>query len=268
MALQTGILGLRGKVGGMIFRRNGVVSQAPPSNRDWFLNSPNAARVRENAAEFTAAAQAGKLLRDALRVVAAPVRDRFMVSRLTQQLGLVQRLDQVSPRGLRTFQQEHLGLLKGFDFNARAPLSASFAAVAQVVVSAPENVGDDNQAIWMLDVRLVIPVLRPLQDLAVPPGATHYELVVVPLVLDFGNALVVALPLSNVFGTPGVQPLAADAVSVEVRTQQWEQLHPLTEAYAVALGVRYYQQVNGQLYPVALMSSPLAIYDVVLAPSG
>ena len=68
MAQQTGILGLQGTVGGLVFRKDGSVAQKPASNKAKFMNAASMARTRENATEFGLAASYSKVLRDSLRV--------------------------------------------------------------------------------------------------------------------------------------------------------------------------------------------------------
>ena len=51
----------------MSFDKNGVVRQARTSNKEQFDSAASMARTRENATEFSRAAKAGKLLRQALR---------------------------------------------------------------------------------------------------------------------------------------------------------------------------------------------------------
>ena len=59
MASQTGILGLQGTVGGLVFAKDGLVCQKPASNKAAFTSSASLARTRENASEFGRAASAG-----------------------------------------------------------------------------------------------------------------------------------------------------------------------------------------------------------------
>jgi hypothetical protein len=72
MASQTGILGLQGTVGGLVFRKDGSVSQKPASNKAAFAGSASMARTRENAVAFGLAAKYSKLLRDSLHVPLSP----------------------------------------------------------------------------------------------------------------------------------------------------------------------------------------------------
>ena len=68
MASQTGILGLQGTVGGLVFTKDGSVRQKPASNKSAFNSKASLACTREKAAEFGLSAKYSKLLRDSLRV--------------------------------------------------------------------------------------------------------------------------------------------------------------------------------------------------------
>ena len=122
MASQTGTLGLQGTVGGLVFAKDGSVRQKSASNKAAFANSASLARTRENAAEFGAAASSGKLIRTALRSQIASFSDRRMVSRLTQKMMSILKLDTVNVRGSRAVSAVSCASLAGFNFNAGADL--------------------------------------------------------------------------------------------------------------------------------------------------
>ena len=84
MATQTGILGLKGTVGGLVFRKDGSVSQKPASNKAAFNSAASMERTRENASEFTRAANGGRLIREAFRVLIQSASDSRLTSRLTR----------------------------------------------------------------------------------------------------------------------------------------------------------------------------------------
>ena len=84
MAQQTGILGIQGTVGGLVFAKDGSIRQKPASNKAKFLTAASMARTRENTAEFGQAAKYIKVLRDSLRVAIASASDSRVASRLTK----------------------------------------------------------------------------------------------------------------------------------------------------------------------------------------
>ena len=160
MATQTGILGLQGTVGGLTFRKDGSVSQKPPSNKAAFNSAPGLARTRENAAEFGRAASNAKLIRDSLRALIAAASDSRMVSRLTQAVRNVIGLDEINDRGSRVVDGANISQLLGFNFNLGAGIGQS--------IYFPYAVSGAGA-----DVTLTIPVLNPQVDVAAPQGATH-----------------------------------------------------------------------------------------------
>ena len=120
MARQTGIIGIQGTVGGLVFSKNGNISQKPASDKSAFASAPSRARTRENAAEFGLAAKYGKVLRDSLRVAIASASDSQLAARLTKVMREVIGLDDTNDRGLRVFDASNSAPLLGFNFNAGA----------------------------------------------------------------------------------------------------------------------------------------------------
>src|SRR6478672_2218664 len=104
MAEQKGMFPLQGTIGNINFYKTIDGYQArtkggPSAQR--IATDPNFQRTRENAAEFGAAAQAGKLLRTAFQSVVNPIADERMVSRLAGKMVLVLQTDYRNARGMR-----------------------------------------------------------------------------------------------------------------------------------------------------------------------
>lgn len=228
----------------MTFEKNGVVRVATPPNKEKFETDSSMARTRENASEFGRAAKAGKLLRQALRKVVQGAADGQMVPRLVQRLRAMEALDTTHPRGQRQVLKTDAGSLVGFDFNADAPLGTTFAAAYKVTVSAAGK------------VTLTIPTLTPDVDLTVPTGATHYGLELGVAVVDFGAGTAREVPTTG----PAPAELGGVAVAGVVLGADAGAAPGATEMLVVALGVRFYQQLNGQLYPLQNAAAhPLAV---------
>ena len=115
MARQTGIIGIQGTVGGLIFSKNGNISQKPQGDKAAFARAPSRARTRENAAEFGLAAKYSKLLRDSLRAAIASASDSQLAARLTKVMREVIGLDDTNDRGQRVFDSSNSAPLLGFD---------------------------------------------------------------------------------------------------------------------------------------------------------
>jgi len=247
MAQQTGIVGLRGTVGGLVFAKDGAVRQKPASNKAAFAGKGSMARVRENAAEFGGAGAAGKLLRDVLRSFIQGAKDRYMAARLTQLMSSIIRMDSVNGRGARQVLVDHaVTKLPGFNFNAGATLSST--------LFFPYSVVYGGNALLMLD----IPSITPVLDLAAPQGATHFELVYGIASVDFGTG---TLQVGTASTPPQKQALnslptayyaAIDLVLPRAANAQ--------EVMLAVLGVSFYQEVNGAYYAMNNnASNPLAI---------
>lgn len=254
MAQQTGILGLQGTVGGLVFRKDGSVAQKPASNKAAFTSSANLARTRENANEFGAAASAAKLVRDSLRVAIQAASDKRMVSRLTKAMRAILALDTTNIRGQRQVLKANLASLLGFNFNLGAGIGQNLFFQYTITGSGS-------------DVTLSIPHLDPNTDISAPVGATHYELVLGASSVDFLSKTykqaAIAQPL-------GIVPLTSTA-QTNVSQVATLPVAPAADDLVVAvLGVNYYQQLNGKYYPLNNnASNPLAVeYVNVTAPAG
>ena len=172
MAQQTGILGLQGTVGGLVFRKDGSVAQKPASNKAAFTSSASLARTRENANEFGTAASAAKLVPDSLRVAIQAASDKRMVSRLTKTMRAILALDTTNIRDQRQVLKANLASLLGFNFNLGAGIGQNLFFQYTITGSGS-------------DVTLSIPRLDPNTDISAPVGATHYELVLGASSVDF-----------------------------------------------------------------------------------
>ena len=90
MAKQTGVVILKGTIGGISFykTRDGHMARGKggvEGNRN--KNDPAFQRTRENGAEFGRAGHGSKILRDAVRVVMQNAKDRRVVGRVAYRDG-------------------------------------------------------------------------------------------------------------------------------------------------------------------------------------
>ncbi len=244
MATQTGILGLRGSVGGLVFAKDNSVRQKPASNKAAFTSAASRVRTRENASEFGRSAQYGKLLRDALRVPINSASDSRVTSRLTKVMREVVGLDDTSDRGMRVFDSANSAPLLGFDFNANSGIGQTMFFPFDVTGAGA-------------DVTMRIPSLNPATDIAAPQGATHYELVFAAASLDmealsFTNATVAAplgILLLNGAAQAGLTQVATFAVAP-----------PAANLVVGVVGINFYQQLNGKFYSLNNnATNPLAV---------
>lgn len=235
MAKQKGIIKLDGTIGGVTFykTKDGYLAKEKSSiPADRIANDPAFQRTRENGAEFGRAGKAGKTLRTALRALLQNTADSRMVSRLTQKMMEVIKLDETNPRGLRNVIDGEAELLEGFEFNINGKLGTTLYAPFTYAV---------DRALGTLTVNLA--AFIPQNMIAAPGGATHFKLISAGAEIEFENELFVADTNES-----GVLPWNNNATAVInlANTVTPNSANPLF----LALGIEFYQEVNAQMYPL------------------
>lgn len=166
MAQQKSILKLQGTIGGISFykSKDGYLAREKGGvDASRIANDPGFARTRENGAEFGNSASAGKLLRDAVRVLGKDVSDSRVTARLTQVMAQIKNMDEANARGERSVAEgmakvEAKLLLKGFNFNVNSVLGSVLYKPYQVDIATGQ---------------ISIASLSPQNDIRIPSGATH-----------------------------------------------------------------------------------------------
>jgi len=166
MAQQKSILKLQGTIGGITFYKSqdGYLAREKGGvDASRIANDPGFARTRENGAEFGNAASAGKLLRDAVRVLGKDASDGRVTARLTQVMTQIKNMDEANARGERSAAEgmtkaEAKLLLKGFNFNVNSVLGAVLYSPYQVNIATGE---------------ISIASINPQNNISIPSGATH-----------------------------------------------------------------------------------------------
>jgi hypothetical protein len=233
MARQKGIIKLKGKIGDVSFyksqdghlaREKGGVDGARIKNDAAFV------RTRENNSEFGSSANAGKMIRNALRPMMMTAGDNRVTSRLTKLMTDIKNLDTMSVRGQRTVgtaigSPNAKAMLKGFNFNDRAILGA--------ILFKPYNVNTLTGAIKITG-------LIPASDIAFPPGATHMAIKGAWAKIDFANGMadvqqtnIVNIPIDGTANNILLTPVAVPAGGG-------------TDLFL--LQIEFYQETNGMLY--------------------
>jgi len=235
MAKQKGIIKLKGTLGDITFYKSqdGFLAREKGGiDASRIANDPNFQRTRENGAEFGAAGKAGKILRSAIRALLQNASDSRMVSRLTREMVKVIQADATNPRGQRNVIDGEAELLEGFEFNIRGKLGTTLFA---------PFIPKINRVTGALTVSVASFI--PLNMIAAPAGSTHFKIMIAGAEIDFENETFVVdvketaqLPWDNV-ATGDIE--LASAVTAN-------STHPLF----LALGVEFYQEVNGIKYPL------------------
>ncbi|RPD39576.1 hypothetical protein EG028_18135 [Chitinophaga barathri] len=187
-------------------------------------------RTKENMSEFARAASGAKLIRTTFAGILSDINDFYFTRRLNSEMARVVKADMGNPRGFRNIADGDIGLLQGFEVNTDMALLSA--------LKAPFAVSIDRASGLM---KVDFPSLITAQLVAKPEGASHFRLTIAGASIDFttGDHLMAQnagehLPISN----EGVT-----APSLEV------QLPPAgTAPLLLALGVSFYQEVNGQFY--------------------
>jgi hypothetical protein len=235
MAKQRGIMKLEGTIGGITFYKSqdGYLAKEKggiPADR--IANDPNFQRTRENGAEFGRAGKAGKVLRTALRALLQNAADSRMVSRLTTELIKVIQEDATNPRGERNVIDGEAEFLEGFEFNKNGKLGTTLYAPFTTVIDRVAGTLTANLAAFV-----------PSNMIAAPGGTTHFKIVSAGAEVDFENETFVVDTKAT-----AILPWDANATAVInlANAVTAASVHPLF----LALGIEFYQEVNGQMYPL------------------
>lgn len=172
MAKQTGIIKLKGTIGGISFYKTSdghLAREKGGVDKSRIQNDPAFQRTRENGSEFGRAGKGGKVLRNAIRVLLLNAKDKRVVSRLTKTLVAVTKSDIINERGSRTLQDGDLSLLESFEFNLNGKLGATlFAAYTK----AFDRVTGE--------ATIAIAAFAPTVRIAAPSGTSHFKVVMGP----------------------------------------------------------------------------------------
>jgi hypothetical protein len=235
MARQNGIIKLKGTIGDISFYKTGdghLAREKGGIDASRIANDPAFQRTRENGSEFGAAGKGGKVLRNAIRILLQNAKDKRVVSRLTTDLLKIVKTDATNDRGLRTIEGGDMNLLKGFEFNINGKLgSALFVAYSN----------DFDRVAG--DATVAIAPFSPKIRIAAPSGTTHFKMVMGAAEVDFANE-------TSVFESAATAVLPYDnadtaAINLTVSVTADSAL-PVIQV----LGIEFYQEVNGAMYPL------------------
>lgn len=235
MAKQKGVIKVQGTLDDITFTKtkNGFQAGMKSSlNKSRLLNDAAFARTRENMNEFGKAGKASKMLRKALRNAIEQCKDAGLTPRLMKKMMEVIKADATSSRGQRNVIDGETELLKGFEFNINARLEGCL--FAQYTAAIDRASGNNT---------INIPSFVPVQQIVSPEGATHFKIVSGAAVIDFTTEA-----FESSFSETAVLPLDGSPTAI---INQANAL-PAASTYPLflALGVQFFQQVNGIDYPL------------------
>lgn len=248
MARQKGIIKLKGTIGDITFykSKDGYIAREKNDiDAKRIATDPAFQRTRENGAEFGRAGKAGKILRTALRSVLTNSRDSKMVGRLTQHMVKVIQADLTSMRGLRNVIDGEAELLTGFEFNIGGKLGTSLFA---------PYVGAIDRVTGAISID--IDPFVPVNMIATPIGSTHFKIISAGAEIDFENeTFVEAHSETAILPWDAVATIAINLTNTVTPNS--------TKPLFLAVGVEYYQEVNGQMYSLKNGAyNPLALVKV------
>jgi hypothetical protein len=235
MAKQKGIFKVEGTLDDVTFfkTKDGfLVRQNNPVSANRIASDPAFQRTRENGAEFGRAGKAGKLLRSTFRSLLQNAADGRMVSRLTSEMVKVLQADVTSQRGKRNVTDGEAELLNGFDFNEGGKLGTTLYAPFTATI---------DRATGTLTVD--VPPFVPINSIAAPAGATHYRVLCAGALVDFQNE-------SYVMDDASTGQLPIDSNPTAAQQLQCQVTAGSTQPLFIILGIEFYQEVNGGLYPL------------------
>jgi hypothetical protein len=235
MARQEGVLQINGKLGNLSFYKSKegyLIRTKGGVSAQRLRTDPAFERTRENWVEFGQAGGAAKLVRTALRVTLQNSADRRMHNRLSQVFMKVVQADAVHARGQRLVLAEHTPMLEGFEFNANGKIVTTFLTPYTASI---------DRASGALEVN--IPAFEPGKRIAAPQGTTHLRLVSGGLELDFEAGQYVGTEAHSGFIAwgPQTEPALSLAHALPAGSDK---------ALLLTFGVEYYQEVNGEWYPL------------------
>lgn len=248
MATQSGVIRMKGRVGELSFFRSKKgyrVRKSEGIEGKRIKTDPSFERTRENNAEFARAGKSAKLMRNALRSFIKKKADNESSQRLVQLMTQIVRSDTTHGRGERVVLAQNLEPLRGFEFNAVAPLSETLFVEQSLTI-------DRQSGALTLD----LPALAPSDDLMFAPGSTHARLVVIALEIDFDNGRYVTQSAKS--------ELIPDTVEQIPPTSLMASFTPNSNLPVIALvGVQFVQVIENIEYPLKSgASNALAVVEV------
>jgi hypothetical protein len=248
MARQKGIIKLKGTIGDITFYKTQdghLAREKGGIEASRIASDPAFQRTRENGSEFGRAGKAGKVLRTALRALLLNSADGRMVSRLTQAMVKVIQADITSVRGLRNVIDGEAELLTGFEFNIRGKLGTSL--FAPFVATIDRLTGE---------IKIDLASFIPSNMIAAASGTTHFKIISAGAEVDFEAESFVASNSETAILPWDVAPTVAISQTNMITPNS-------TKPLFLALGVEFYQEVNGTMYPLKNGSyNPLALVQV------
>lgn len=254
MARQKGLIKYEGNLGGIShYRQKGVKDHlarlANGPSAEQIASDPAFQRTRENNAEFKGCALVGKALRQSFAKLIRSSADSFITGRLVGIMKQINLQDTVNARGKRSIAIS-LGAdkLKDFQFNRALSLDTIFSPKYGVSSVAAKN-----------EATLTVQPFTPIDAMAIPQGATHFRLIMAIASLsdyeydDLEKSYVAVEPTEDgisemVFSQYLPVDQAVTAAIALTATLPGSPTMSTTSGLVAAIGLEFYQEVNGVQY--------------------
>lgn len=248
MAQQKGIIKLKGTIGDITFYKTKdghMARERGGIDAKRIANDPAFQRTRENGSEFGRAGKAGKVLRSSLRTLLLNSADSRMVSRLTQAMIKVIQADTISVRGLRNVIDGEAELLTGFEFNTNGTLSSCLFAPYEATIDRATG-----------EIKVTLAPFVPANMVVAPGGTTHFKIISAGTEVDFeAETFIEAHSESAVLKWDAAPTLAITHTNMVTPNS--------TKPLFLAVGLEFYQEVNGKMYSLKNGSyNPLSLVAV------
>ncbi|MGE5520089.1 MAG: hypothetical protein ACM3VS_09215 [Candidatus Dadabacteria bacterium] len=247
MARQIGTLKVQGTVGNVTFAQTkdgSIVKRKSSLTRRKILTNAAFAKTRQINAEFTTAAKAGKILREAVKPLMV-MKDSNLPSRLVKEFWKVLASDTTGELGTHIVSRGNVALLEHFNYNSKSSFSS--------IVSVPSEVMM-NRATGELSISFS--AFIPVQSLTAPAGATHFNIVSAAVEINFDEQTFVCD--TNETGSLSYNTMTTGVITL-VNTVSANSVNPLF----LVVGIRFYNEINGVQYLLKdAMYNPLTIVKV------
>ena len=248
MAVQSGPNLFRGKLGGVTgYLRNNKFMLRRNSSLclEQMLRSPRSANTFKNALEMGEAISGGSLIRQDLRGLLRSGKDAQHHNRLSGLLRRAINTDPVNRKGERNLQYSDLSSLKGYNFSLTGLLNSCYKGSYKALINRRAGVASLKLSDFVAS-----------RHLKRPAGATHFEVISICSVIDFE-----AFTNNTSINKTSLLRVGDSSVS------NIELLHSFkkktTDKILLMMGIRYYEEVNGEMCLVkAREFSPLSIVEV------
>ena len=226
MGKITSEISFTGSVGNITVDKYKVVRRKPAPY------PVTAIRTIEGNSEFRTAGQSTQLLFNALRYSTRHIRDKRAYVRLMSAMLTIIQADEVNVRGKRVITDPGLILLKKFDFNTHASLSAIVWTKINTITERTKG-----------EIQVHIGLYSPARFIDAPNGATHFRFLATAVEVDFQKDEAERQMTESA-------EISLDSTAESFTTLNVAFTPQSTKPVVIGLGIKFYQLVNGGLQPL------------------